>query len=607
MARTTLALDPVHARIPASASPVRAGTLARTCDCGNHAAGGTCPACAAEARRRRVSRFAERSTGDEHDDAGPVPPIVHDVLRGPGQELPGEVRAFMEPRFAADFSDVRLHTDASAAQSSRAVSAHAYTAGSHIVFAAGQYQPSTPSGQRLLAHELTHVVQQRGIGGAPGAGSASHEAPSAISDPADASEREAEATAARVLSSGASSHREPASDIAPPSIAQPGAGIQRLGALGAIGIVGGLAAVDLLAGALGAFDRDVYTTKELQAYLDRLAQRRQIEGSRNSDNKARDVVRHYREGDEAFDLDKGYHSPQGALATVDLKRLLVLEMLDGWPGDADQKAILTIVGRTKADDLLALLDPAKGLSVNELDEQLQGENHVYLKAYLESHFPKGAAVWEQVSAQGGCGALQAVMILKARQAAAPRVAHAIAALDHPDDPTIRRLINCYFPRARRDQIDAIKAVFAGIATELPTRVYHCQPVTRPMAPGGQPQTLDCGPGDAGSSWVDLRTKVAEPEVVLCPKFFKLDPEQQAITIIHEGAHAGGATEDIASEVKCGQLDIASALQNAESFAYLASALFAQARIPAVAPPPAGAPQAAPPPAGAPAGAKEPAR
>lgn len=90
-----------------------------------------------------------------------VPGIVYDVLRSPGQPLDASTRAFMEPRFRHDFSAVRVHTDALAAESARAVSARAYTVGSDIVFARDQHRPRTDSGKRLLAHELAHVVQQR--------------------------------------------------------------------------------------------------------------------------------------------------------------------------------------------------------------------------------------------------------------------------------------------------------------------------------------------------------------------------------------------------------------------------------------------------------------
>lgn len=82
------------------------------------------------------------------------------ALSGQGNALPASVRSFMEPRFNADFGAVRVHTDARAHQLARSVSAHAFTVGKDIVFAAGSYAPETPSGKRLLAHELTHVLQQ---------------------------------------------------------------------------------------------------------------------------------------------------------------------------------------------------------------------------------------------------------------------------------------------------------------------------------------------------------------------------------------------------------------------------------------------------------------
>ena len=81
-------------------------------------------------------------------------------LRGGGQPLPRSVRSFFEPRFGHDFSQVRVHTDARAAEMAKAVNARAYTTGRNVVFGAGQYAPRTVAGKKLLAHELTHVVQQ---------------------------------------------------------------------------------------------------------------------------------------------------------------------------------------------------------------------------------------------------------------------------------------------------------------------------------------------------------------------------------------------------------------------------------------------------------------
>jgi hypothetical protein len=93
--------------------------------------------------------------------ANVAPPIVHEVLRHPGQPLDAPTRASLQPRWAFDFSRVRIHTDAQAAQSARAVDANAYTVGRNIVFGAGQFAPRSHSGRELLHHELMHVVQQR--------------------------------------------------------------------------------------------------------------------------------------------------------------------------------------------------------------------------------------------------------------------------------------------------------------------------------------------------------------------------------------------------------------------------------------------------------------
>jgi hypothetical protein len=89
-----------------------------------------------------------------------VPPMVHEVLRSPGRPLDTQTRAFMEPRFGHDFSGVRVHTDVKAAESARAVNALAYTVGGDIVFGDGRYSPGMLTGKQLIAHELTHVLQQ---------------------------------------------------------------------------------------------------------------------------------------------------------------------------------------------------------------------------------------------------------------------------------------------------------------------------------------------------------------------------------------------------------------------------------------------------------------
>lgn len=101
-----------------------------------------------------------KSNGPTELDA--VPQVVHDALRSSGQPLDAATRSFFEPRFGYDFSRVRLHTDSRAAESAQAVNALAYTVGNDVVFGGGHYSPGSSAGNRLLAHELTHVVQQNG-------------------------------------------------------------------------------------------------------------------------------------------------------------------------------------------------------------------------------------------------------------------------------------------------------------------------------------------------------------------------------------------------------------------------------------------------------------
>jgi hypothetical protein len=96
-----------------------------------------------------------------------VPADVHEVLGSPGQPLDSGTRAFMEPRFGRDFGNVRVHTDIAAAESARAINAIAYTVGSDVIFAHRMYAPHSGEGRKLLAHELTHVMQgQVGIASA---------------------------------------------------------------------------------------------------------------------------------------------------------------------------------------------------------------------------------------------------------------------------------------------------------------------------------------------------------------------------------------------------------------------------------------------------------
>jgi Domain of unknown function (DUF4157)/Bacterial toxin 44 len=146
------------------------------------------------------------------------PPGVTDVVRrGTGRPLDAQVATQMGSAFGHSFGQVRVHADALAARSAATVGAEAFTVGNDIVFAAGKYQPHSPGGARLLAHELTHVVQQRGQDGAL-------QAQLPMSMPGDAAEREADVVADAVLSGRAA----PVIDAVPPAV-QRACGPQELG------------------------------------------------------------------------------------------------------------------------------------------------------------------------------------------------------------------------------------------------------------------------------------------------------------------------------------------------------------------------------------------
>jgi hypothetical protein len=128
---------------------------------------------------------------------------VHNVVNSGGSALDEPVRKDMESRFGQDFGSVRVHTGAAAHDSATSVQAQAYTVGDNIVFQSGRYDPSSGQGQHMLAHELTHVVQQRSgpVDGTEAGGGVK------VSDPSDRFEREAVSNADRVMSAPPTAQR----------------------------------------------------------------------------------------------------------------------------------------------------------------------------------------------------------------------------------------------------------------------------------------------------------------------------------------------------------------------------------------------------------------
>lgn len=118
--------------------------------------------------QRQVEEEEEEEVLQAKEVAGQTPEVAPDIesninaLKGGGQPLPETVRTYFEPRFGYDFSKVRVHTDKSADNTSQKLNAQAFTVGQDMYFGAGKYSPETYEGRRLMAHELTHVVQQGG-------------------------------------------------------------------------------------------------------------------------------------------------------------------------------------------------------------------------------------------------------------------------------------------------------------------------------------------------------------------------------------------------------------------------------------------------------------
>lgn len=194
MSRTRLSQQnkDVHAAFPAQ------GILQRKCACGNRTiSGGECAECkkkknsiqrklaigasddvlereadrvadqvmemSANSRIGSVSPRIQRISSRSRHSPETVPVSVDRVLSGSGRPLEPTFRQDMERRFGYDFSHVRVHSGVAAERSVRDVNANAYTVRNNIVFGSGQYEPSTHEGRRLIAHELTHVIQQEGF------------------------------------------------------------------------------------------------------------------------------------------------------------------------------------------------------------------------------------------------------------------------------------------------------------------------------------------------------------------------------------------------------------------------------------------------------------
>jgi hypothetical protein len=183
----------------AAVARIAAATTLQRCPCGGETADGEeCTEC-----REGHTAVQRQPAGSGATD----PSVVHEVLRSAGQPLDPAVRADLEGHLRHDFSNVRVHHGGRASESARMLNARAYTAGSHVVFDDGEFRPGSSSGRALLAHELTHVVQQSSASTTTASSSQglAVDPDPALEAEARAAEKGVASASARVARSGASS------------------------------------------------------------------------------------------------------------------------------------------------------------------------------------------------------------------------------------------------------------------------------------------------------------------------------------------------------------------------------------------------------------------
>jgi hypothetical protein len=235
--------------------------------------------------------------------------LVRDVLASPARPLDAPTRAFFEPRFGHDFSRVRVHSDARAAESAAAIKAGAWTVGNDIAFGHGMYAPRTSHGRAVLAHELSHVVQQQGVARA---------APMESGQAGDAYERDADAATNAIA---ADHHAQPRMRASAPRLQ---------GFWGAVAAIAG--GVVALAYGLYRLISDSFSRTELQGYLKWIRATKRIQDDWDSDNKARACVKREKE--------LGPYSMEDRV-------LLINEMLTGFTLGGDEEGILAALRAAK--------------------------------------------------------------------------------------------------------------------------------------------------------------------------------------------------------------------------------------------------------------------
>jgi hypothetical protein len=340
----------VFSRVTAPAklpSVARSHVVQRCASCGGKTSG-ECESCRKKKQLQR--KAASRAAGTEDSfDAAPA-------LTQGGLPLPTRLRGWFEPRFATDFSNVRIHDDALSHRAAQEIDARAFTLGQHIHFAAGELS-ATGSARPLIAHELVHTIQQRGL-------IDDARVPVTIDAPDSAAERDADRVSREVVHAahGHAGTSTSATTYHPPSSAAP---LQRV-----VQRVGFWETLSRF------FGQGTFSDKELLDYLKYLDDHAAIEGDYDSDNKAREIIKRWRAGDKLFK------------PTLTQKQLMLLELIDGPTGDDDEHAILELLRGSTDSEVVALVGAAGG--EGSLKSEFHWSESDELDAFLENFHKKPA-------------------------------------------------------------------------------------------------------------------------------------------------------------------------------------------------------------------------
>jgi hypothetical protein len=340
------------------------------------------------------------------------------------------------------------------------------------------------------------------------------------------------------------------------------------------------------------------TDDELTEYLDRVSTNRKCDcGFLDflSDDKAREVINRWGVG--KYSLDQAYKG----VSSSEMKRILIQELLSGPTLGDDERAIVTVFQKSSSSQILEILDPTRGLHIQQVLDDVNGDNQKELLAILEKKLPDLASTHlkrtDSPSAEGGaCTVAYSLKIHFAQQIAERLVKQTIDSLEQlaanpAENKNVQRVVDCYFKGATPAQVGAILQDFKLLAGTLSNLFFLCPAdpfkgythegktlfkpekglEARALVPKEEPKKDS---GGAGNKPAPTPAPAVPLQVALFPDFFGGQPLEQAQDIIHEAFHHLRKHGDDAPEIpaECGVPALQVAFENARTYALFAAQL-----------------------------------